>query len=76
MQVHISIRGEPSVGIPHFETTMELGIDIGTEPERDFIRECLTQCFIQIYETNVGVEFEDEKEYYFNQETDMILEQN
>jgi hypothetical protein len=60
MKVYIGIDGDPSVGIPDFEISFDLGIDDIDEEEREPIRQKLIDCFSFIYNESVGVAFDDE----------------
>ena len=75
MKVHILITGEPHVGIPHFETILDLGFELDTEEDRKFIRQCLTNCFSQIYNVEVGIQFDDERQCHLANERIRRLEE-
>ena len=62
MKIYISIAGDRSVGIPDFETSMDLGIDDFDSDELEPIREKLIDCFSYVYNENVCVSFDFELE--------------
>ena len=60
MKVYLNVAGDSNVGIPDYEFTVDLGFDVHEDDDRRHIAETLEKCFKEIYDTPVGVAFEDE----------------
>jgi len=54
--------GDPSVGIHSIETEMDLCFDVGEGEEREELRKQLKEFFSDLYDDNVNIEFEDERQ--------------
>jgi len=67
--------GDPSVGIHSIETEMDLCFDVGEGEEREELRKQLKEFFSDLYDDNIGIEFEDERQKWIEQENKMLREQ-
>lgn len=75
MRTYIMMDGDMEVGIPYFEIEIDLPIVFEDQEDREFVRHNLMQCFSEIYQARVGVEFADERETWIDRETEMINQQ-
>lgn len=63
MRIYIRVPGEYEVGIPDFDTHLDLGIEPNDTEEREFIRKVLQDSFSLIYDDPaVSIQFADERE--------------
>ncbi len=74
MKAYVIVPGDWSVGIPDLDVEIDLHLEVEGE-DKDFIREKLTDCFKAIYDTEVGVEFEDEKIAHLTKEEQIFSQQ-
>lgn len=68
---YLYVRGDPSVGIQHLRTEMDLQVDVD-DFNREWLRVTLQKCFTEIYNDRVGVEFEDEREEFLRKEKELF----
>jgi hypothetical protein len=71
MEIYIIIPGDLSVGIPNLDINIDLGFD-PEEEEREWIREKLVNCFSEIYNQEIDIEFYDERIEWLNKEEEIF----